>query len=82
MGDEPDGEAEKEEADKEEGEDEGDEGEEGGEEEEEAEDNSAIEIYFQPKYQDAENIIKIMTNLEIITVIMHEKMFDQLRTKE
>ena len=31
-----------------------------------AEDNSAIEIYFQAKYQDAENVLKIRSMIEVI----------------
>ena len=52
------------------------------EEEEDDTQNSAIEIYFQAKYQDMEECAKVRCMIEILQSVLYEKMFDQLRTKE
>ena len=52
------------------------------EEEEETEDNSAIEIYFQPNNQNAENAIAINSMLLVLETVMAEKMYYELRTKD
>ena len=65
-----------------EGEGEGDEEEEYGEEEE---DNSCIEIYFQPKFQgnkDREKLFKIRCKLEVLHAFLDESFYDDMRTKQ
>jgi len=55
---------------------------EGEEEEEDEDDNSFIEVYFQPKYQNEENAFKARCKLEVLGVMLEERMFDELRTKQ
>lgn len=61
-----------------------DDGEEGDEDEgEEDEDNSYIELYFQPKFQYPHaNSFMARNMLEVLYIMLDEKMYDELRTKQ
>ena len=59
------------------GEGEGEEGEEDGFDDEE---NSMIELYFQPKYQTANRSFYIRCVLEVLQAILHDEMYKQLRS--
>lgn len=82
------GKGEEEEGDEVEGDGEGEEGD--GDEEEDEEDeenNSAIELYFQPKFQGnletkSQKTFRIRCKLEVIHALLDEAFYDQLRAKE
>ena len=51
-------------------------------EEEEGDENSYVEIYFQPKFQTSENSFEWRCKIEVMQNFIDEKMFEELRTKQ
>ncbi len=55
------------------------------EDEEEEEDNSFVELYFQPKFQHKQDMKIAFENgtmLEVLVAFMEEKIYDELRTNQ